>query len=308
MYAYRLRLATNNKIKWIPAYQTVILWDFASAVTPSVVGGAAVSIFLMKREGISLGRGTAVAMLVSMLDQFFYVLITPIIFIILGEAKFPDPNACSGSPILGEDFAGYLKFSKGVFWLGYGFNIFLVLFLSYGLFINTKMTKYIYKKYFGIGFLNRFKTWRKWREQAEKTIDDIELSSKVYKKKPAGFWMKMSLATIIAWSARFLIAFCIIAGFTGQTDVLTIYGRQFVLWIITLIPATPGASGVAEFGFIGMLCEFIPPSFEGWITFSWRFMTYYIWAILGIIILPMWTLRTDKLKQTEDSEDPMDLD
>jgi glycosyltransferase 2 family protein len=63
------------------AMRIALTWDFASAITPSTIGGAPVATFAMTREGIKLGQSSAIVLYGVMLDQFWYALAVPILLI-----------------------------------------------------------------------------------------------------------------------------------------------------------------------------------------------------------------------------------
>ena len=67
-YMYRLRLITDNKLSWYQSFNVISLWEFSSAITPSTVGGAAIAIYFMKKEKLSLGKSAATSMLTIFLD------------------------------------------------------------------------------------------------------------------------------------------------------------------------------------------------------------------------------------------------
>lgn len=58
-YVYRIRTLTDNELSLTSGIYIIILWEFASAVTPSVVGGTAVAVFILMKEGIALGKSLA---------------------------------------------------------------------------------------------------------------------------------------------------------------------------------------------------------------------------------------------------------
>lgn len=49
-YMYRLRVLTDGQLSWRKTFDVVFLWEFASAITPSVVGGSAVAVLLLNKE------------------------------------------------------------------------------------------------------------------------------------------------------------------------------------------------------------------------------------------------------------------
>ena len=60
--ASRLKLFSDGQLTWPGACRLILSWDFASAVTPSTIGGAPVATYAMTREGVSLGKSTIVMM------------------------------------------------------------------------------------------------------------------------------------------------------------------------------------------------------------------------------------------------------
>ena len=89
-YMVRIRILTEGKISWRHSFDTIMLWEFASAITPSVVGGSGVAIYIVNKEGISLGRSTAVVLSSAFLDELFYIIMVPIIILCVGVSNlFP---------------------------------------------------------------------------------------------------------------------------------------------------------------------------------------------------------------------------
>jgi len=52
-YMYRIIILTDNRLSWKQAFNIIMLWEFSSAVSPSVVGGTAPAIFFLYKEGLS---------------------------------------------------------------------------------------------------------------------------------------------------------------------------------------------------------------------------------------------------------------
>ncbi|MCU0318363.1 MAG: flippase-like domain-containing protein [Amoebophilaceae bacterium] len=64
-YIYRIRLLTHANLSWLSSFYIIVLWEFSSAVTPSVVGGGFVAIFLLLKSGMNLGRSLAYVIVTS---------------------------------------------------------------------------------------------------------------------------------------------------------------------------------------------------------------------------------------------------
>jgi len=283
-YMYRIRVLTDNQLSWRKSFDVIMLWEFASAITPSIVGGSAVAIYIIHREIKNVGRSTAIVMVSSMLDELFYIIMVPILYIIVGgESIF----AISGKGSIEEMTFGYGLFYVFVF--GYLFLLTYTLIILYALFYNPRVIKWVFLKLFSLPWL------RKWREDAAKAGDDLIIASKEIKGKKKEFWFKAGLATFLSWTARFwvvnfLILIPLVYGFSFYEHIL-IYARQLLMWVIMLISPTPGSSGLAEIVFSVFLNDFIPEGLVSSTALLWRLISYYPYLFIGAIILPAWLKR-----------------
>lgn len=278
-YMYRIRLLSDKKLAWRQSFHVIMLWEFASAVTPSVVGGSAVAMYIISREGISAGRSTAIVLITAFLDELFFVLMVPVVFLITGPA------------LLFRSGGEYLLFNTrwgtaGIFWIGYGFILFLIVLIYLGIFVRPRAFKWVLIKVFSLRFL------RKWRLKAADTGTDIIVAGKELKGRPFSFWMRAFAATFFSWTARFwVVNMLILTVAVVPLDHFLIYARQLIMWVIMLISPTPGGSGVAEYIFSGFLGEFIPAGLAPSLALLWRLISYYPYLFVGAVILPVWIKR-----------------
>ena len=202
-YMIRIRILTDYKLNWKQSFQTIMLWEFASAITPSVVGGSGVAIYLVNKEGVSIGRSTAVVMTTAFLDELFYIIMVPIILLIVGYKQIFQIE-------LPEEAMGDLLGKYGVeiiFFIGYGFIVLLTSFILYAIFFRPRGFKWILLKVFNLSFL------RKWRFRAAETGDEIIITSSELRGKPFSFWLKAFTATFFSWTARYWVVNFLILAF-----------------------------------------------------------------------------------------------
>jgi len=277
-YMYRIRLLTEGELGWKKSFQVILLWEFSSAVTPTVVGGSAVALFVVKKEGISMGRTTAIVFATTLLDQMFFILVVPLLIIIAGTSNLfvPEPSFT---------LAGARLDSKEVFITGYLIFILLAALIFYGIFIDPPGVKKLLIRVFDTRLL------RRWLPQATQTGDELIITSAEMKAKPFLFWLKASLATMVAWTARFWLVNILILTFTPVGDHFLILARQLIMWVILLVSPTPGGSGIAEYFFPIFLGEFMPPGLSTPLAIMWRLISCYPYIFLGVLILPMWIRR-----------------
>ena len=280
-YMYRIRLLTDKQLSWRHSFDVIMLWEFSSAVTPSVVAGAAPALYIITKEGISPGRATAIVMITALLDEFFYIVMVPIVILL------------AGTYLLFRSQTSYLFMNtqlgiQGIFIIGYVFIVVLTSIISYGVFFKPRGFKWILLKVFKIPFL------RKWRIQAGQAGDDIITTSREMRGKPANFWFKAIASTFTSWTARFLVVNFLILSITPVGDHFLIYARQLIMWVILLISPTPGGAGIAEFVFSDFLGDFIPVGLTAALALLWRIVSYYPYIFIGAIVLPNWIKRVFK--------------
>ncbi len=272
-YIWRIRILTDKKLSLIQAIRVIFLWEFTSAITPSAIGGTSVAILYVNKEGISVGKSSAVVMATSFLDEVYFVLMFPLLllFINYNQLFMADGGFSFANPFILAAVVGY---SLKLLW---------VLVISYGLFINPRGLKWLLVFIFKLPFLKR------WRYGASKTGTDIIKSSKELKQKDFKFWFKSFFATFFSWTSRYWIVNAIFLAFFSFSDHFLLFARQLVMWIMMLVSPTPGGSGFAEYVFSEYLTDLIPISGIAIVlALIWRLLTYYPYLIIGVFLFPKW--------------------
>ncbi len=294
-YMYRIRVLTDYELSWRRSFRVIMLWEFASALTPSVVGGSGVAMFIINRERIKLGKSTAIVMVSALLDELFYITMVAVVLIAVGTADLFPVN-------LQKSAFGFTFGTQGIFWIGYAFIFAMTVAILLGIFIMPRSLKYILLNVFRLPVL------RRWRYQIIEVGDDIITASIELKGKNRLWWFKASASTFVSWTARYWVVNFLILAFANPTnpivqnfgDHMLVYARQLVMWVIMLISPTPGGSGIAEFAFSGFLKEFIPLGLVGALALIWRLITYYPYLFAGAIILPRWIKATSRKEKKAD--------
>lgn len=278
-YMLRIRLLTKNKLSWKASFYVIMIWEFASAVSPGVVGGAAVAMFILNRETIPFGKATAIVIITAFMDNLFFVLMIPLVFLFIKNADLFPEGLDSSLPFMWW------------FWIGAGviFSICLLLYLT--IFWFPKLASHFLLAVFSLPFI------RRWKFIAREWGKDIETASREFKRESRAFWGKVFLATFASWISRYLVINAVLNAFIqlGFIDNIKILGKQLVLWLFMLVSPTPGGSGVAEFAFGELLSTFASSALLlGVLALIWRLISYFPYLIIGSILLPAWIRRTRK--------------
>jgi uncharacterized protein (TIRG00374 family) len=289
-YMIRLRILSDNELSWRQAFEISMLWEFSSAISPSAIGGTAVALVIMAQEKIKTGKTTAIVLITSLLDEVFFIVMVPVIFILIGfENAFPLLGGNSSVNQLVS--TGNLKF---FFWTGYIILFTWTILLIFALILKPNFTKRLLLGIFSLKLLKR------WRWSAREWAKDLENAALSFKGKGKQFWAKAFGATFLSWTARYLMVNSLMLAFGPVSDHLMVYGRQLVMWVILLVAVTPGGSGVAEIIFPAFLGEFLPQKeIAAGVAFVWRFLSYYPYIIIGSIVFPIWLRRIRKIKSEQ---------
>lgn len=280
-YMGRVRVLTEKALSWKQSFFVIMIWEFASALSPGVVGGTGVAMFILNREGIPMGRSTSIILITALMDNLFYIIMIPLLFLFVSQNQlFPD----NSESVLAEN-------SYGIFWLGYSIIFALSLILFLGIFIFPKIIQRMIVGLFSLPFL------RKWKHKARETGKDVVISSKELSGKPYKFWLSAYGYTLLSWTGRFLVINFILMAFIklGFLDHALVFGRQLVMWLIMLVSPTPGGSGIAEVAFSGFLSEFTGNLIlVTSLALLWRLITYFPYLFIGVFLLPRWLKSTGK--------------
>lgn len=280
-YIIRIRLLTHNHLSWKSGFNVILLWEFASALSPGVVGGAAVAMFILNREKIPLGKSTAIVFITALMDNLFYVVMIPFVFLVISSEDL---------------FPATLSFSNGVefaFWLGFLLIVAITLFLFLAIFIFPKLAGSF------LGLLFRLPILRRWREKALETGKELEVTSTEMRVEPFSHWVRVFAATCGSWICRYLVINLVLQAFIGfgWMEHIAILGKQLVLWLFMLVSPTPGGSGVAEFAFSELLEPFAQSSILLIaLAVIWRLISYFPYLFIGAFLLPRWLQKSRNRK------------
>lgn len=274
-YIIRLKVLSLGSFSWKQAFQNIVLWEFASALTPSVVGGSAVAIVLLKRDGLNWGKSVATVFATALMDEVFYLIAVPITWLLSSQfnhAFFPTGVSSIGT----------------IFWTAYAFIALLTTIILWGIFIAPKRTHHILNK------LAHRPWFSRWKLHLEEWASNLLTASQSLRHAKPSLWFKAMGSTAISWTARFLTLNMILLLFYEHVPHAAVMTRQLVLWIAMTISPTPGSSGVAELALPVFLGDVMSLAYIAAVVMVWRLATYFLYLIIGTWVLPSWIARTQR--------------
>ncbi|MFU8861120.1 MAG: lysylphosphatidylglycerol synthase transmembrane domain-containing protein [Cyclonatronaceae bacterium] len=263
--AAKIRFLADKQIGWWASVRVVLAWDFASAITPSTIGGAPLGTYVMTRENITLGKSSAIVLYGLLLDQFFYMIAIPVLLI---SAIYID--------VVPEN-VGWV--GEGVMLVIYALLMGYGLLLGYGLLRDPGSLKKVLRYLFTLPVLNRMKV------KIEPELDNLVNKSEELRKKPPSFLIKGFMLSNMVWLCKIWLPTIVVLSFLPADELLS-FMRSLAMMLASLFMPTPGGSGGVE----GLFAIFQGPLMErqvflGIAIFMWRLITYYLSIPVGMFVM-----------------------
>ena len=289
-FSIRMHILSQGHFSLRKCIELIFIFEFSLCVTPTTLGGSAVSLFVMTQEKLSAARTATIVIYKVVLDTIFFVGTLPILYLL------------SGSQMIRPGMAHFwdLDWRARIFYFSYVAMAAYGTFFFYGLFINPLLIKKVLTGFASIPFLKR------WREGAERLGSEIVLASQDMRNLDWKQHVLAFISTLTAWTCKFFLISCLIYGIGGAPlgfiRELLLYSRLEAMFVIMAFSPSPGGAGFAEATFYPFLMDFIPDKGVAIvIAFIWRLMSYYAYLAAGAIIVPNW-IRKVFLKNFQDSK------
>lgn len=283
--SWRFRVVSDRELSWLSAIKVSYLCEFTSCVTPSAVGGSALGMIYLNREGIELGRATTLMMTTLFLDELFFVVSLPIIMLIVPYKELFDFG-----------HGGFTVGLQSVFW-----GVYAVIFVwTTILFLGIIVRPHAIHRF--LNWLFHFKLLKKWAPQVDTLGSNMETTGRDLRKRPFHWWLETFGGTALSWSSRYLVVNALFLGFAPMANQLIVFARQFIVWVCLMVSPTPGSAGISEWLFTTYYGDLIHSTGMALvIALFWRIISYYVYLLIGACIMPGWIQQGIKRKRAEEA-------
>ena len=267
---WRFRTITAGALSWRRALRVDLMCAFTSAVTPSAVGGSALAVFYLNREGVDVGRATTLTLTTLLLDEMFFVVFCPVLVLLLPEHA-----------LFGSGGSALLDGVQWVFWIVYAGIVVYSAILFMGIIARPEWVERAVDRLFALRWL------RRWQPGARRMTANMRQTAAWVRRRSARWWMQVFGATTLSWFSRYFVVNALFWGFIPVASGLVVFGRQFVVWVVLMISPTPGGSGVSEWLFTNYYGDLVGSlSVALVIATVWRVLSYYIYLLAGVCLAP----------------------
>jgi len=255
----------NVNISLLESTKIIITNLFLANITPSMAGGEPVRIYLLNKDGLSVGSATASVLGERLLDAIFLLICVPFAFLV---------------------FRDRIEFEALRIGITIAIAVFILLFIAFALVIKypekTKSLLIIISN--KISKLSKKKNIeRRLIERINKEVDNFHDSMVFFLSKGKSAFLKAGFVTAIFWMTGWLVPIFILMGLGLGPFIIESSAAQIILIIIVMMPTTPGGAGVTEGSTAALYSVFIGSSLVGIFVVLFRFITFHVGLIAGAI-------------------------
>ncbi len=280
-FAARLRALSHGAFPWMKSIELMFLWEFASCVSPTSLGGSLAALFMLAKEKLPTAKTTTIVLYTIVLDGIFLTLTLPLLFAVFGVGIMrPGAESFADTSVWGVYFV--LAYLAMLVYDGL---------LAYGLFYGAPQMKRFLHWVTGLPMM------RKFRMKADTLGDELIVASAELRQEPWSYHLEALVHTFVAWISRFLLLSALIIAFVPSLPLqfwpqFELYARLETMFFVIAFSPTPGGAGLIELVFNGFLSDYVTSSTTATVIgTSWRMISYYVYLVVGAVIIPLWVRR-----------------
>jgi len=252
---------TAKPVVSIPQAVRIILGGyFAGAVTPFQAGTFPLQVYLFTDYGIRPGRASSILFYRSALPYLTAIIIAPIVALRLGMTS-------------------HWAFTPLVVYFSLLFLVFVFLFIL-AIFKPKTLRRFLY------GLRRRYPKLKKITSFLLKELKEFRSGVRIYFNRKNIIYFIMAIVTANLFLLFLLLVSPLTLAAFGISKVyLRAMGIQLLLRSVLLYIPTPGATGVAEAGGLIFFAAVCPRFLLGIFVLIYRMFTFYIYVIIGGILI-----------------------
>jgi len=249
-------------ISFRDALRTTAATELTSSISPKAIGGAPAKIALMIDSGVRPGRAASILMLDNIADAVFFTAVAPAIAFSTARWRVPEVQEVLLRVI---DKLGVVAP-----WVA-------------GAVLLIAATAFIWRRR---SATTASRGGKLSRALAKIRLDFLSAYSLVARRGKLHSLAAIALTTGL-WLCRASVATAVIYGLGQQADPVLFFLLQWVVFAMMVFVPTPGAALGAEASFAAILDGFVAEGLLGVLTAGWRFFSFYLPLLFGLVLMPL---------------------
>ncbi|WP_290723799.1 UPF0104 family protein [Archaeoglobus sp.] len=266
LWAFRMKLLSNYlgyRISFPHSLEITMASMFTASITPSSAGGEPVRVKMLSDRGVEVGTSAFIVLAERILDSMYFSTALPVFLIATG-------------------FSTSFGFKIAIIFISL---LIVFLYVLYRIFRNeSSIDKFAELLYKAVRKFNEKKAEKYSSAFSRELRSFREATIKMLSDSLSGILM-LYIVTLVMWSASFTIPSIILVALGYDAYFLYSYAAQLIIVIVSLVPLTPGSSGIAEVSMAYLYSNFVPTNILGVLVGLWRLITYHTNIFFGAIFV-----------------------
>ena len=261
---------------------TVLLGKYYDSITPAAIGGQPFQIYYMRKYSkLPDGVSTSIPIFGMVSNQLGFIIIALVCFLI-GSLSI------NNAVLIGTACFGLLFYA---FW---PVVILIATFLPSA---TAELINIVVK------FLHKIHLVKNRKSTIEKVEYEVNEYAKSIKRilKTKGLFLKAILLSLVFQIMISMIPFFVLTAFGGDVDFLPCFVTTVAVTSAVYFIPTPGNAGAAEGAFF-VVFSALSTGYIFWAMLVWRFFSYYIFILIGLIIYFVMHLEKKYAPKAEEEE------
>ncbi len=267
-FFWALRLKTlssylKHKIPYRNAVEITLSSVFLASITPSSVGGEPARVKMLSDRGMGVGSASAVAIAERTLDASFFIVALPLLLIFSG-------------------FSTDIGMKIGII---FAVPFILFIFLLSRVIQKPERIDLLLAKIHPL--LEKFLKEERAQRVSTRLRSEVSMFSKAALNLAGHSFIQLAIVFLFTsglWLFEFLVPSALLIAFHQDPFFLYSVTSQVILVMLSLVPVTPGSSGIAELGMSYLYSNFVNIYTLGLLVGLWRGITYFSNLIIGFIV------------------------
>ncbi|MBR2725138.1 flippase-like domain-containing protein [Candidatus Saccharibacteria bacterium] len=266
------------------ARRTYFLGRYYDSITPAAIGGQPFQIYYMRKNSqLPDGESTAIPVFTMIAGQIGFIIIAIICFL-FGSASI------NNAVLIGTACFGLLFYA---FW---PVTVMIATFLPQA---TAELINII------VRFLAKIHIVKNQKKTTKKVEYEINEYAKCVRLilKTRGLFIKTVALSVTFHILVSMIPFFVLTAFGGNVDFLPCFVTTVAVTSAVYFIPTPGNAGAAE-GTFYVVFSALSSGYIFWAMLVWRFFSYYIYIIMGLVTYGIMNLERRKERKIETQKVP----
>ncbi len=262
----KMSLSLGYHVDFSHCYNMVVANLLAGALTPGQAGGEPVRIHELYKAKMSIGDATAVVIMERVLDAVMLVILSVASLLIMGSVVWT----------LSSGIIFVIFFSLFVL-------ILFVVLLLYAVRYPEPAKRLVMRLLHWVEVKMKKPSIKKIISSTDVEFDNFCSGINAFARHGKAGFVWGFVTTVLFWFSEFVVASVILMGLGLPPSISESMLAQIIIALVSMIPLTPGASGVAELSAASLYALFVPTAVLGIFILLWRLIMFYLNIVFGLI-------------------------